>query len=202
LGDELQRGFEAVRRRVREPPVGELGHRPRRLLPLEQVEADVDLAGDLDAGEADLAVAHRRVHVADREHAPGAAHGEVDLGALAGDRGGGAVDPPEVDLGNELVPAPDLAGEAVVRLERDRVAGLHRQNRLELGPEGPDDLVAGDPVHQAGSTTGGIAATVSSSTYTRSTSRSRSGAKRTTTNVSTTPRAAHAIATQFAYLIG
>ena len=83
LRDELQRLVVGVGGRVREPAVGELGHGPGRLLALQQVEADVDLAGDLDAGEADLAVAHRRVHVADREHPARLAHREVDPRALA-----------------------------------------------------------------------------------------------------------------------
>ena len=72
---------------VRQPggmfAVGELGHRPRRLLAREDIEADVDLAGDLDAGEADLAVAHRRVHVADGEQAAGLPDREVDRRAFA-----------------------------------------------------------------------------------------------------------------------
>ena len=77
-------GFGVLgRRRVRQPAVRELGHRPCRLLALEDVEAHVDLAGDLDAGEADLAVAHRRVHVADREHAAGLSDGEEDARARA-----------------------------------------------------------------------------------------------------------------------
>ena len=238
LGDERERLAVLRRGRVRQPAVGELGHRPRRLLPLQEVEADVDLAGDLDAGEADLAVAHRRVHVADREHAAGLADGEEDaragavpvvvevaavpagepvrellaagrdaddadhrhrrerdavvhlhdpvlhleqprqrrlhlvdqlaeagderrdapldrahvedlgdervarLGALDRDRAGGAVDPREVDLGDEVVLAPDLAGEAVVRLEGDDVAGLDLEHRLEIRAERPDDLIA------------------------------------------------------------
>jgi len=60
----------------------ELRHGPRALLALQQVEADVDLAGDLDACEADLAVAHGGVHVADREHAAGLPHREVHPRAL------------------------------------------------------------------------------------------------------------------------
>ena len=68
------------------------------------------------------------------------------LGAPHGDRPGRAVDPREVDLGDEVVLAADLAGEAVVRLERDDVAGLDLQHRLEVRPERPDDLVARDSV--------------------------------------------------------
>ena len=60
---------------------GELGDGPHRLLALQHVEAGDDLAADLDAGAADLPVAHRRVHVADREHAAGLAHGEEELRA-------------------------------------------------------------------------------------------------------------------------
>ena len=71
------------RRRVRHPAVVELGHRPGRLLAVEHVEADVDLAGDLDAGEADLTVAHGGVHVADREQPAGLPHGEEDPRAVA-----------------------------------------------------------------------------------------------------------------------
>ena len=211
------------------------GHRPRRLLPLQQVEADVHLAGDLDAGEADLAVAHRGVHVADGEHAAGLPDREEDARALAvpvvvevaavparrarsraprrrsrrrrrrpsasrgtrsrsfiritpvlhlehprerllhlvdqlpeagderrdapfdrphvedlrdqrvaglrardRDRAGGAVDPRHVDPGDEVVLAPDLAREAVVRLERHHFAGLDLQHRDEVRPERPD----------------------------------------------------------------
>src|SRR3954469_16287411 len=83
LGAELQRVRVVQRSRVRDPAVGKLGHRPRRLLALQQVEADVYFARDLDAGEADLAVAHRGMHVADGEHAARLAHGEVDPRALA-----------------------------------------------------------------------------------------------------------------------
>jgi len=57
------------------------------------------------------------------------------------DRAGRAVDPREVDLGHEVVLAPDLPGEAVVRLEGDHVAGLDLQHGLEVGPERPDHLV-------------------------------------------------------------
>jgi hypothetical protein len=64
----------------------------------------------------------------------------------------------EVDVGDEIVLAADLAGEAVVRLERDRVARVDLEHRLELGPERPDDRVAGEPVVHAG------AESVSSST--------------------------------------
>jgi hypothetical protein len=78
LRDELECLVVGVRGRVWHPAVRKLADRPRRLSPLEQVEADVDLAGDLDAGEADLPVAHRGVHVADREHPTGLANGEVD----------------------------------------------------------------------------------------------------------------------------
>ena len=242
LRDELERVRVVVGGGVGEPAVGELRHRPRRLLALQHVEADVDLAGDLDAGEADLAVAHRRVHVADREHPAGLPHGEEDrrplavevvvevaavpageavrhLLAVGGDaddadhrhgrerdplvlpdhpvlhlehprqrllhlvdqlpeardqrrhapldrtdvedlgdervaglralhrhRPGRAVDPRHVDPGDEVVLAADLPGEAVVRLERDRLAGLDLQHRDEVGPEGPDHLVPGDPM--------------------------------------------------------
>ena len=83
LRDELQRVAVVVGGGMRDPPVTELRHRPGRLLALEQVEAHGHLAGDLDAGEADLAVAHRGVHVADREHAARLPHGEEDLRALA-----------------------------------------------------------------------------------------------------------------------
>src|SRR5205814_9658742 len=81
LAAELERVAVVVGGRVRDPAALELRDRPRRLLALEQVEADVDLACDLDAGEADLAVAHRGVHVADREHSSLLAHGKVDARA-------------------------------------------------------------------------------------------------------------------------
>jgi hypothetical protein len=252
---------------VGHPAVGELGHRPGRLLALQQVEPDVDLTGDLDAGEADLAVAHRGVHVADGEHPPWPPHGEVDpralpvpvvvevaavatsepvrerhaigrdpddtdhrlrgkrdpvvhadlavahlehprdrrlhlldqlpesgdqgrhppldrphvedlrdervarLGALDSHRTGRAVDPLEVDLGDEVVLAADLAGEAVVRLEGDGVARLDLEHGLEIRAERPDDLVArkamrgGDGHHASGMNAGAASgASVSSST--------------------------------------
>src|SRR5437868_11895162 len=82
LADELERVRIVVGGGVGEPAVGELGDRPAGLLALEHVEADVDLSGDLHAGEADLAVAHGRVHVADGEHPARPAHGEEDLRAL------------------------------------------------------------------------------------------------------------------------
>ena len=55
----------------------------------------------------------------------------------------------------------DLPGEAVVRLERDRRAGLDLEHRLEVGPERPDDLVTADPVvdrdrHYAGAPAGAV----------------------------------------------
>src|SRR5207244_1692333 len=49
LRAELERVAVVVGGRVRHPAALELGHRPGRLLALEQVEADVDLAADLDA---------------------------------------------------------------------------------------------------------------------------------------------------------
>ena len=109
----------------------------------------------------DLAVAHleqprhRRLHLVDqlaeagdqRRDAPlDRAHVEdlgdqrvARLGALDGDRPGRAVDPREVDLGDEVVLAPDLAGEAVVRLERDRVARLDL--RAPAARSGPNDQI-------------------------------------------------------------
>ncbi len=79
LDGQVERLHEVrARGAVHDPAVGELGHRPRSLLALEQVDADRHLAGDLDAGEADLAVAHRRVHVADREHPARLPHGQID----------------------------------------------------------------------------------------------------------------------------
>ena len=56
----------------------QLGDRPAALLALQQADADRHLARDLDAGEAHLAVAHRGVHVADREHPARLAHRQVD----------------------------------------------------------------------------------------------------------------------------
>jgi len=68
------------------------------------------------------------------------------LGAAHRDRSGGAVDPREVDLRDEVGLGPDLAGEAVIRLEADDGAGLDLEHRLQLWAEAPDDLVAGDDV--------------------------------------------------------
>ena len=56
LGDELQRVVVGIGRRVGEPAVGELGDGPGRLFSLQQVEADVDFACDLDALDDDLGV--------------------------------------------------------------------------------------------------------------------------------------------------
>ena len=100
------------------PAVGKLRHRPGRLLALQHVEADVDLARDLDAGEADLAVAHRRVHVAHGEHAAGLAHGEEDLRAFA------------VEMVVEIAAVP--AGEPVrerLAVGRDADDADHRAGR-------------------------------------------------------------------------
>jgi hypothetical protein len=63
------------------------------------------------------------------------------LRAANGDRAGRTVDPRQVDLRHEVVLASDLAGEAVVRLEDDGVAGLDLEDRLEIGSERPDHLV-------------------------------------------------------------
>ena len=223
---------------MHDPAVGELGHRPRSLLALQQRDADRHLAGDLDTCEADLAVAHRRVHVADRQHPARLADREVDgcagavqmivevaavlarvavrhrlaagraadhadhrakrerdavghvdrvaldaedlcerradlldqlahpgderreaplvrphleelddervagLRAADRDRAGGAVDAVEVDLRDEIGLGLDLAGEAVVRLERDHLARLDLEHGVEVGAERPDHLVA------------------------------------------------------------
>ena len=53
---------------------------------------------------------------------------------------------PKSMLGDEIVLAPDLPREAVVRLERDDVAGLDLEHRLEIGAEGPDHLVTREPM--------------------------------------------------------
>src|SRR4029450_8499169 len=63
------------------PAILELGHRPRRLLTLEHVEAHRHFAGDLHAREADLAVTHRGMHVADGKKPARLPHREVDPGA-------------------------------------------------------------------------------------------------------------------------
>src|SRR5919197_3639369 len=87
---------------------------------------------------------------------------ELDDEGIAGlrtsnrDRAGCAVHPGHVDRGDEVRFARDLAGEAVVRLERDDLARLHLGHRLEVRAEAPDDLVARDPMlgcgcHHAGS---------------------------------------------------
>src|SRR4029079_2104778 len=83
----------------------------------------------------------------DRPHVEDLGHERVArLGALDRDGTGRAVDPREVDLGHEVVLAPDLAGEAVVRLEGDDVAGLDLQHGPEVGPERPDDVATWDSV--------------------------------------------------------
>ena len=52
----------------------------------------------------------------------------------------------EVDLGDEVVLAADLAREAVVRLEGDDVAGLDLEHRLEVRPERQITWSRGDSV--------------------------------------------------------
>src|SRR5207237_4756876 len=85
-------------------------------------EADCYLVRDLDAGEADLAVAHRRVHVTDREHPARPADPEEDARARA------------VQVVVEV--AAVTAGEAV----RERVAvgrdadDAHHRPRREADP--------------------------------------------------------------------
>src|SRR5262249_23514391 len=64
------------------------------------------------------------------------------LGASHGNRSGGAVHPFEVDAGDEIALALDLAGEAVVRLQRDDGAGLDLEHGLHVGADPPDALVA------------------------------------------------------------
>ena len=68
------------------------------------------------------------------------------LGAADGHGPGGAVDPVEVDVRDQILLAPDLPREAVVRLEGDHVAGVDLQHRVEVGAERPDHLVARDAV--------------------------------------------------------
>src|SRR5207249_5940669 len=57
-------------------------------------------------------------------------------------RAGGAVHTLEVDLGDEVALALDLACEAVVRLEGQYGPGLDLQRRVHFGAKAPDDLVA------------------------------------------------------------
>src|SRR5581483_7653205 len=98
--------------------------------------------------------------------------------------------------------------EAVVRLEGDRLPRLDLEHRVEIGPERPDHLVAREAVrrrdgrHAGSGDAEASGATVSSSTYTRSTSRRRCGASLTTRTVKASPSPAQPIATQFAYLNG
>ena len=93
-------------------------------------------AGD-QAGEAEL----------DRPHVQDLGDERVTrLGALDGDGARGAVHTIEVDLRDEVVLRGDLPGEAVVRLETNDCTGLDLQDGLQVRPEGPDDLVAGDDV--------------------------------------------------------
>src|SRR5262249_13729647 len=143
-------------------------------------------------------------HVEDLRH-----QRDARLGAAHGDRPRGAVDPLEVDLGDEVVLAADLAGEAVVRLEGDGVAGLDLEDGLEGGPERPDHLVARPPVpgsgrHQASGRNGGSVSrvTASASTSTRSTAAGRCGLVFTIQSVTRMPSTVQAIATQFAYFTG
>ncbi len=111
-------------------------------------------AGD-QAGEAEL----------DRPHVENFGDQRVArLCATDGHRAGGAVHALEVDRCDEVVLRGDLAGEAVVGLERDRLAGIDLERGLEVGPEGPDDLVTADPVADRGRHQARSGATVSSST--------------------------------------
>ena len=178
-----------------DPPVLDAEHaRDRRLDLLDQLSEAGDQAGEAHLDRPD--VQDLRDQRITRFRAP------------HGDGAGCAVDAIEVDRRDEVVLRRDLSGEAVVRLERDGLAGIDLEHRLELGPECPDDLIATDPVadrgrHHAGPTAGDVSgATVSSSTYTRSMSRSFSGARRWRTTVSASPTPIQPRATQFAYLIG
>ena len=143
-----------------------------------------------------------RAHVEDLRD-----QGVARLGSAHRDGAGRAVDPLEVDVRDESVLRPDLAGEAVVRLERDRLARFDLEHGLEVGAERPDHLVAAEAVsrrdgHHAGSATAVAGATVSSSTYTRSMSFSRSGYRAISQSVNTIPTPIQPSANQFAYLIG
>ena len=64
------------------------------------------------------------------------------LGTANRDWPGCPVDAVEVDVGDEVVLGLDLAGEAVVRLERDDGTRLDLEHRLQRGAEAPDDVVA------------------------------------------------------------
>ena len=68
------------------------------------------------------------------------------LGAADRDRPGRGVDPLEVDLGDEIGLGLDLPGEAVVRLQRHDRARFDLEHGLHVRAEGPDDVVAADPV--------------------------------------------------------
>src|SRR5689334_10276044 len=73
------------------------------------------------------------------------------LRAFDPNRAGGAVHARHVDRRHEVVLARDLAREAVVRLERDDVARLDLEHRLEVGAKSPNDLVPGDSLPGRGS---------------------------------------------------
>ena len=68
------------------------------------------------------------------------------LGAAHGDRPGRAVHAGEVDLGHEVLLGPNLAGEAVVRLEGHNRPGLDLEHGLQIGTERPHDVVPGKTV--------------------------------------------------------
>ena len=119
------------------------------------------------------------------------------------DRAGRAVDPLEVDAGDQVLLAPDLAREAVVRLQADDRAGLDLEHGLEVRAERPDDLVAADELLRGGGhrycpACVGAAATVSSSTKIRFAFSSACGRRIAIQIVSRIPIASHAIAIQFA----
>jgi hypothetical protein len=106
--------------------------RQRRLHLVDQLAEAGDERGDAPVDRADIEdVDDERV---------------ARLGTEHGHRSGGAVHLLEVDLGDQVLLAADLAAEAVVRLEPDGRSGLDLEHGVELGPESPDHVLLGNDV--------------------------------------------------------
>src|SRR5579875_738098 len=80
LAGQTQRLGKVRGSAVGDPGLGGLADRPDGLLALEQIKAHGDLASDLDARTADLAVAHAGVNIAHGKHGARLADREVDSG--------------------------------------------------------------------------------------------------------------------------
>src|SRR5215210_4700319 len=114
-------------------PLG-LAHGPGGLLALQEVEADRNLARYLDAGAADLAVSHARVHVPDAEHPAGLAHGKEDLRSYS----------VQVVVEVAAVPARHGVGDVLTARRHTDHADHRPHGKLDLMVEMDDAVVDGE----------------------------------------------------------